>query len=111
MLELAMSRVGALLANDYRGQVKGDSLGDRVKQVVEVLGKESLAAESVTDEDAYRIYCYNCPFLRVATSHQVVCLAHQEMLSTLLAAPVRREESMAQGNARCTYVVPLGDRT
>ncbi|MBI2866589.1 MAG: ArsR family transcriptional regulator [Chloroflexi bacterium] len=107
LVSMAMSRIGHILAQEHQAKVTESELGERVAQVATVLGRESLAAEWTAGPDGFRIHCYNCPFLQVATAYPAVCLSHQQMLADLLGCQVRREECLAQGNARCTYVVPL----
>lgn len=108
LVDMAMSRVGHLLADQYRQMVTGADLGQRVRQVAEVLGQDTQSDWEKTD-DGFQVHAYNCPFQRVAVTNPAVCLAHQQMLSDLLGAEVRRTESLAQSDPRCTYIVPLGN--
>lgn len=107
LLKLVMPRVGHLFADEYRHQVKGEDLGQRVKEVVRILGQDTQSADCEQTEHGFRIHCYNCPFQRVAVAYPAICKAHQQMMSDLLGTSVRRKECLANGASRCTYLVPL----
>lgn len=105
LVDAAMSRVGHLLADEYRHQVTGRDLRQRAREVAAVLGQDAQSPDIEETDSGFRIHCYNCPFQRVAMSFPSVCRAHQQMVRDLLGTRVRRLECLAQGDSRCTYAV------
>jgi predicted ArsR family transcriptional regulator len=98
-----MRSLGDRMGNRYAESLRDKSIDERLDAVVNILGDGSPLGDWEKTGDGYVLREYDCPYYRVAASHPDVCSFHLQILARVLEMDVRREESMAAGDARCTY--------
>lgn len=58
-----------------------------------------------TGEDVFLLHTCNCPYARVSSEHEELCLMDQVLVRELLGESAQRVDSLASGGPRCTYRV------
>ena len=89
-------------AKSIAGQIslKGNSLKERIPEVVEVM--QSLSYEAKSPETNV-IEARNCVYHHLAKEHPEVCDFDRELLESLLNAHVTHEECMIKGGGKCRF--------
>ena len=112
---LLIRRAADRLAEQYRFQVEGRTLPDRVAAVTNVLQLIGGFAEWCECESGFEIRDYNCVFSRLVAQSAVSieassgreCEWHVRLLTQLLRWPVRHELVVDGRVECCRYVVSL----
>jgi predicted ArsR family transcriptional regulator len=91
----------------YLDQMTGRPLADRVSELSSIQNSAGYMTEWEPGEEdgAYRLYEYNCPIAQVAKRYRQACHCEKQLFEQLLDAKVERTECLADGGARCTYVI------
>ncbi|MBN1149582.1 MAG: winged helix-turn-helix transcriptional regulator [Anaerolineales bacterium] len=108
MVAKLFSQMARDLASEYRAEVEGLSLEERLKLIQNLLTSEGFTVEWERHGDSYHIHEINCPYYRVGQDHPEVCSLDQTLISTLLGAPVQKTQCILRGDAHCTYVISNG---
>lgn len=97
------------LANDYAQLIPDENLSmeKRLELVKEVLINEGFNVEWEQKGDNYHIREVSCPYLHVGQTHPEVCCVDQTLISTLLNVPAEKVQCILNGDAHCTYVIPI----
>jgi len=105
-------RVTALVQayqNDLRAlaaeRLKGLRLEERVAQLTALLDQQGHMAHWQPHAEGYLITEHNCTIARVSRRFPECCRLEQELLSSLLEAPVERLTDQAAGDSLCSYLV------
>jgi predicted ArsR family transcriptional regulator len=106
MVNKLFSQMAQDLASEYRSEVEGLSMEERLNLIQTLLTSEGFAVEWEQHEDSYHIREINCPYYRVGQDHPEVCSLDQTLISTLLDIPAQKIQCMLLGDAHCTYVIP-----
>ena len=110
---LLIRRTADRLADQYRFQVEGRSLSDRVIAVTNVLHLIGGFAEWLPTDTGYEVRDYNCVFARlIAAQPNLVpegeasgCEWHVRLLTQLLRAPVQHERVVNGRVECCRYLI------
>lgn len=106
MVDKLFTQMAQDLASDYRAEVEGLSIEERLNLVQKLLTNEGFTVEWEQQGDFYHIREVNCPYYHVGQDHPEVCAVDQTLISTLLGIPVQKMNCMLSGDAHCTYVIP-----
>ncbi|MCC6303204.1 MAG: hypothetical protein IT489_10455 [Gammaproteobacteria bacterium] len=77
-LHALLDAVGARLAEEYRGQIGGDDLGERLARLRDMLELRGIPAEVQASGEGLRVFA--CPYHDVAQEHAAVCAMERRML-------------------------------
>jgi len=105
VLERFYARMRDKIFRQYHGSVNGQTLGERVNQLVGARQAEGLMVEVEPHGDGYVMYEFHCPIAKVASRACEVCDCERDAFARLLDANVRLTESMAKGDSRCAYLI------
>lgn len=110
MPEPMVSRLFTQMAEDvaaeYKAQVYGLSMEERLDLVTDLLQNEGFTVEWKQRGDEYLIREISCPYYHIGQSHPEVCSIDQTLISTMLSVPAEKVRCVLNGDAHCTYVVP-----
>jgi len=100
-----MEYIASRWAAERAERVSGKGLAERVREVTAIRQEEGAMAEQEKVPEGYMLLQHNCPAHNVATSHPEICDAERQYLNRLLGVDVTRVEWMANGQARCAYLI------
>ena len=104
-LRYLLNRVGAKLASQYRRQIKGDAMGDRVRQLSLLLDRRGVRVALEHSGDTIILNEYNCPYHDLASVHRDVCEMERNAFSLALGAEVTLGTCIQDGHHSCQFVV------
>lgn len=110
-LRYLLNRVGSKLAGQYRRQIKGEALGDRVRDLSAVLDRRGIRVDLEQVGDAIILREYNCPYHEIASVHRDVCEMERSAFSQALGADVTLGDCIQDGHHSCQFLVsrrPVG---
>jgi DeoR family transcriptional regulator, suf operon transcriptional repressor len=93
------------LADEYREQLKGLNLEERLDTLKSLLAGEGFVVEWEKKGSEYLIHEITCPYLQVGQTHPEVCTVDQTLISKMLALPANKVQCILSGAAHCTYVI------
>jgi predicted ArsR family transcriptional regulator len=99
------SQIAEDLASEYRDQMQGLSMEERLDFVKTMLGEEGFTVEWEKSGEQYKIHEISCPYYQIGVSHPEVCTVDQALISKMLAVPAEKVQCLLSGAAHCTYVV------
>lgn len=105
VVQRLLDRVGQKLAEQYRYQVRGLELQERVKVLSQLLDDRGIMSDVTEMEDAIILHEYNCPYHELAAAHTEICGMEKKMLSDVLGAEVELTHTIVDGHHRCSFVV------
>ncbi len=100
-----LDRVGQRLAAQYKHQVRGLALQERVRVLSQLLDDRGIMSDITEGQDAIILHEYNCPYHELAAAHTEICEMEQKMLSEVLGADVELTHTIVDGHHRCSFVV------
>ncbi|HJU91047.1 MAG TPA: helix-turn-helix domain-containing protein [Gemmatimonadaceae bacterium] len=98
------------LRERLEAELEGASIATRIERVTQTLHDEGYMAESTMGAGDPAITEHNCAIRAVAERFPEVCAAEARFLSSLLGAPVERQQHILAGCGACEYRVRLADR-
>ncbi len=105
VVQRLLDRVGQKLAAQYRAQVQGRALQERVRMYARLLDERGIMAEVAEEDDGFVLHEFNCPYHELASAHTEICEMEQKMLSDVLGAEVELTHKIVEGHHRCSFVV------
>jgi predicted ArsR family transcriptional regulator len=106
VIDRIFQQMAVEMANDFRGEVEGLSVEQRLQLVHALLNSEGFNVRIEKEGDNYIIRESNCPYYHVGQTHPEVCSVDQTLISTILDVPAQKIQCMLHGDAHCTYVIP-----
>ncbi len=100
-----LGRVGNRLAAQYRQQVRGQVLQERVLSFARILDARGIVSDVFQEGDDIRLQEYNCPYHELAAAHREICVMEQTMMATVLDAEVELTQCMMDGHHGCSFTV------
>ncbi|MCI0709007.1 MAG: ArsR family transcriptional regulator [Chloroflexi bacterium] len=79
----------------------------RLDLVIEHLTEQGYQARWQPAEDGFLLETSNCPYEKVVQSHDDLCMVDMYLISTLLGIVPRRLGRRAEGDASCSYFIPM----
>jgi predicted ArsR family transcriptional regulator len=104
-LRYLLNRVGSKLAVQYRRQIKGQAMGDRVRELSTVLDRRGIRVDLEHDDDVIILREYNCPYHEIASVHRDVCEMERSAFSQALGADVTLGDCIQDGHHSCQFLV------
>jgi DeoR family suf operon transcriptional repressor len=102
--DLVFEKMAERLAQTYASRVTGETLGERVAQVAELLSDEGLTLDWQAGDEGFLLLGYGCPCRRVADSHSQMCSHDRRLLTQLLDADVEFVDPSTVGaESYCAY--------
>jgi DeoR family suf operon transcriptional repressor len=102
-LQVLLDAVGARLAEEYRGQVSGTDLRDRLLTLRAALERRGIPVEVQPGDESFRLFA--CPYHDVAQEHAGVCHMERRMVEQVLGESIVLEETIRDGNRACRFTV------
>jgi len=104
-VRVLLDRVAHNLAEDYRHQVRGLDLQERVETFSLLLDARGIMSDVSEHEQGAVLHEYNCPYQELASTHADVCALEEKMLADVLGAEVKLTQTIVSGHHRCSFVV------
>jgi predicted ArsR family transcriptional regulator len=104
-LRYLLNRVGSKLAVQYRRQIKGQVVGDRVRELSTVLDRRGIRVSLEQGDDVIILHEYNCPYHEIASVHRDVCEMERSAFSQALGADVTLGDCIQDGHHSCQFLV------
>jgi predicted ArsR family transcriptional regulator len=102
-LQTLLDAVGARLAEEYRGQVAGAALPERLAALREALEQRGIPVELQPGGDSFQVFA--CPYFDVAQEHAGVCSMERRMVEQVLGEHVVLEGTIREGRRSCHFMV------
>jgi len=109
VVQRLLDRVGQRMAEEYRFQLRGLELQERVRTLSRLLDDRGIMSDTHEEEDAIVLHEYNCPYHELAAAHQEICQMERKMISDVLGAEVELVDTIVDGHHRCSFVVRQPD--
>jgi predicted ArsR family transcriptional regulator len=104
-LRYLLNRVGVKLAGQYRRQIRGDAMGDRVRDLSALLDRRGIRVDFEHSDDVIVLREYNCPYHDLASVHRDVCEMERNAFSLALGAEVTLGNCIQDGHHSCQFMV------
>jgi predicted ArsR family transcriptional regulator len=98
-----LKRIAGRLVERYRGEVTGDTLGDRMHALSRLMGDREVPFEVNTSGELPVLTALACPYPELARLDRGVCTMEKLMLSEILGENVRLSECRLDGANCCTF--------
>jgi len=91
------------LYRQYKEEVNGAKLEERVQQLVQLQNRKGYMVELEKQADQWILKEYNCPIAQVAKQFPQACDGEVRLFERLLGCRVERVQCMAKGAAHCVF--------
>ena len=98
-----LQRVAGRLVERYRGDVAGDTVGERMKSLVGVMGERQIPIEVTNGSELPVLSVLACPYPELAKADRSVCTMEKLMLSEILGENMRLAECRLDGGMCCPF--------
>jgi predicted ArsR family transcriptional regulator len=102
-LQMLLDAVGARLAEEYRDQVAGDGVEERLAALRAALERRGIPIEIQPSGDSFRLFA--CPYLDVMQEHAGVCAMERRMVEQVLGEQIVLEGTIREGRRSCHFTV------
>jgi DeoR family suf operon transcriptional repressor len=102
-LQVLLDAVGARLAAEYRDQVSGADLVERLTALGGALEARGIPVELQPNGESFRLF--SCPYLDVAQEHAGVCTMERRMIEQVLGERIILEGTIREGRRSCHFTV------
>lgn len=100
-LQILLDAVAARLADEYRAQLRGEGVAERLEQLRAILEARGIPAEVEAEHEGIRVFA--CPYLDVAQEHAAVCTMERRMLENVLGETIQLESTIREGGRSCHF--------
>jgi predicted ArsR family transcriptional regulator len=98
-----LSRVTQSLAANYRSQVRGANLTERMESIQEIFADRGVPF-SVDDSGGLPVLsAHDCPYPQLAEQDRGICAVERMLFADLLSEPVRLSQCRLDGHACCQF--------
>jgi predicted ArsR family transcriptional regulator len=98
-----LKRIADRLVGRYRDRVSGDTLGERMTTLAELMGDREIPFEVDSSGELPVLTALACPYPELAKLDRGVCTMEKLMLSEILGENVRLSECRLDGANCCTF--------
>jgi len=98
-----LKRIAGRLVERYRDDVSGDTLGERMTAMAELMGERDIPFRVDTTGELPVLAALACPYPELAKVDRGVCTMEKLMLSEILGENVRLSECRLDGANCCTF--------
>lgn len=106
MVNELFSQMAFELAADYKDEIDGMNIEDRLDLIQTVLSDEGFTVNWEKSGNTYQIHESSCPYIHVGHDHPEICSVDQTLISSLLDVPAEKIKCKLNGDSHCTYVIP-----
>lgn len=100
-LQTLLDAVGTRLAQEYRGQVTGADLAERLATLSGALEARGIPVKM--HPEGFQVF--TCPYLDVAQEHAAVCTMERHMIEQVLGEQIVLEGTIREGQRSCHFAV------
>jgi DeoR family transcriptional regulator, suf operon transcriptional repressor len=101
-----LSGVAASMVGEWRNQLDGLSLSQRLHRLVQLLKEEGISARVESHEPGrWDLLETTCPYSRISQHHPEVCALDASILSRALNAEVERKTCIQSGSDSCRFLI------
>jgi DeoR family suf operon transcriptional repressor len=104
-LQRVLRRVSDRLAANYRDQIVGTELIDRVTAWAELLDQRGIVVEIENTDKGYVLKEYGCPYHNVAVENRAVCEMERQVMARLLGSGVKLTQCVLDGYRGCKFAI------
>ncbi len=98
-----LKRIAGRFVERYRNDVAGETLGERMKSLVGLMGDRDIPFSINESNSLPVISAHACPYPELAKADRGVCTMEKLMLSEILGANVKLSECRLDGATCCTF--------
>jgi len=98
-----LKRIADRLVARYRDEIGGETLGERMKSLVGLMGEREIPFSVDESKSLPIISAHACPYPELAKADRGVCTMEKLMLSEILGANMRLSECRLDGATCCTF--------
>jgi len=98
-----LKRIAGRLVERYRNEVSGNTLVERMKSLVGVMGERQIPFAVDETQTVPVLTALACPYPELAKTDRGVCTMEKLMLSDILGTNVRLSECRLDGATCCTF--------
>jgi predicted ArsR family transcriptional regulator len=98
-----LKRIAGRLVERYRGDVSGDTLGERMKSLSRLMTERDVPFEVNSSAELPVLTALACPYPELAKMDRSVCTMEKLMLSEILGENVRLSTCRLDGANCCTF--------
>lgn len=102
-LQVLLDAVAGRLADEYRGEIGGADLAERLRRLRDTLEARGIPAEVQSSGEGLRVFA--CPYHDVAQEHAAVCAMELRMLERVLGETIELEGTIREGMRSCRFTV------
>jgi predicted ArsR family transcriptional regulator len=102
-LQLLLDAVGARLAEEYRGQVAGEGLEERLAALRAALEQRGIPVEIQPSGEGFRLF--TCPYFDIMQEHAGVCAMERRMVEQVLGEQIVLDGTIREGRRSCHFTV------
>jgi predicted ArsR family transcriptional regulator len=106
MVDKLFSQIAKDMAANYKAEMKGLSIEEKLKFVESLLENEGFYVEWEKQGSDYIIKELGCPYYYLGQNHPEICSLGQTLISTILSIPAEQVQCVLKGDNLCTFVVP-----
>jgi DeoR family suf operon transcriptional repressor len=98
-----LQRIASRFVERYRNDVAGETLGERMKALANVMGERQIPFTVDESKSLPVLSAQACPYPELAKADRSVCTMEKLMLSEILGENVRLSECRLDGATCCTF--------
>lgn len=98
-----IKRLATKLADRYAGQVSGESLAQRMRELMQLMGEREVPLDVDESGDLPVLTMLACPYPVLAEKDRSVCAMEKVMLTEVLGQGVKLSECRLDGDACCSF--------
>ncbi|KAB8142506.1 winged helix-turn-helix transcriptional regulator [Chloroflexia bacterium SDU3-3] len=102
-LDVLLDAVGSRLAEEYKGQIPGEELQEKLDGLRKALEARSIPVEVQPSGQGFQVF--SCPYLDVAQEHEAVCRMERRMMEQVLGEDLQIEGTIREGHRSCSFKV------
>ncbi len=100
-----LKRIVTRLADVYRDQIKGESLGERMESLVELMRGRDVPFEVIQPVNGQLpvLKALACPYPSLAEQDRTVCSMEKMLFAEVLGSGLRLNDCRLDGDSHCTF--------
>ena len=98
-----LQRIAHRLVERYRGEVRGESVDERMREVAALMGERDIPFEVEKVGELPVLTAMACPYPELAEADRSVCAMEKLMLSEVLGENVQLSACRLDGANCCTF--------
>jgi len=100
-----LKRIVTRLADVYRDQIKGESLGERMESLVELMRGRDVPFEVIQPVNGQLpvLKALACPYPSLAEQDRTVCSMEKMLFAEILGSGLRLSDCRLDGDTHCTF--------